>query len=166
MNYPARHRGLLAIGPPGAGKTRLAVAVVKHMLRAGASVQFGLARHWFREIRSTYRDNATKSEAEILDRLCGVDLLVIDDLNHEGTVTEHVLGALHEILDRRIGNYRMSMISTNLTAEQIAKVYDASIASRVASFVVVVLAGADRRRPSGATAETQQPLNAAGVEVK
>ena len=74
------------------------------------------------------------------------DVLLIDDLAHEGRVSEAGIGALHEVITIRNGNYLPTAISTNLTLEEIAQHYDASIASRLAAWLPVVLNGPDRRK--------------------
>lgn len=139
-------RGVLLTGRVGGGKTHLAAALVRRHVLAGVSVQFVLARDLFMLIRDTYRDNAERTELHVLREFSGIDLLVIDDLGKEGSITPQVLSVLHVILSKRIGHDLRTVITTNLSLREIGAEYDPAIESRLATFGVVVLDGADRRR--------------------
>mgnify|MGYP001608882149 CR=1 FL=1 len=138
--------GVLIMGMVGAGKTRLLVALCRHFLLQRQNVAYAMARTLFRRIRATYQEGARESEDQVIQDLVGVDFLAIDDLAHEGKVTEHVIGALHEILSMRHGNGKPSAITTNLTLEGIGNQYDAAIASRLGAWRRVVLVGKDWRK--------------------
>lgn len=153
-NFPADVRkraelaktGLLVLGPTGTGKTHLAAALVKQwLLDDRGKVQFTLARSLFRRIWATYREESRETEDGVLENLTSVDLLVIDDLSHEGRSTDAVISALHEILTIRNGNFRPTVVTTNLTLEEIGVQYRPSIASRLGSWPVLVMRGDDRR---------------------
>ena len=139
--------GLVITGPPGTGKTRLAVAILASLVtKATFAVEFYHARALMRRLWSVYRDDAKEREEDVLRDLCECPVLVIDDLGHEGRVSEAAIGALHEILSDRIGEFRTTIITTNCTEAQLAKVYDEAIASRLAAWDMLVLTGDDRRR--------------------
>lgn len=140
-----RGRGLLVQGPVGTGKTRFAAATLRCWLLAGRGAQFLLAGQVLRRIWATYRDESKESEDQVIESLCSVPLLVIDDLGREGRITEAVRRVFHEILSRRIDNYRPVVITTNLGPEEIGEVYDQAIRSRLSSLHQVVIRGADRR---------------------
>lgn len=139
--------GLFICGAEGRGKTYLAAAIARYAILAGCSVRFVMARRLLREIWETYRDGATASETEIIDRLTKVDLLVIDDLGpgREGRVSPATIGALHEILSERSDRRRPTVVTTNRSLDQIGDDYDKAIRSRMAAFECAVIRGADRR---------------------
>lgn len=139
------YRGLLATGAPGTGKTRLMVAICREYLLQGRRIEYTHARAFFRRLWNTYRDNAEESEQAVLESFGMADLLAIDDLGHEGKVSEAVVGALHEVISHRHGNYKATVITTNLSIDEIGRKYDESIASRLQAWLPVVLAGKDRR---------------------
>lgn len=144
----AMPHGLAIKGPVGTGKTHLAAAIARSMLTpARFSLEFLHARKLFRRLWECFGDDAKRPEQEAIDELTKCLVLVIDDLGHEGRVSEAVVGALHEILTIRNGEYRTTIVTTNLTLDEIAKAYDPSIASRIGGWAQIVLVGDDRRQP-------------------
>lgn len=140
--------GLLINGAYGRGKSHLAAAVTRYFVLRGIGARFSLARELLREIRATFGDDATETEGACIERLCRVPLLVIDDLGpgREGRGTEFVLGTLHEILSKRIGYQRPTVVTTNLTRAQVESEYGGAIASRLGRFETLTMTGVDRRR--------------------
>jgi DNA replication protein DnaC len=146
LEKPQQYQGLLVTGPTGVGKTRLLAALARHAILGDKRVCYCLARQLLRRIWNTYRDDAGETEEEVIADFSMCDLLVIDDLAHEGRVSEARLSALHEIISTRNGNYRPTAISTNLTLAEIAKHYDPALGSRLGAWLQVVLTGPDRRQ--------------------
>ena len=94
-------RGLWFHGDVGTGKTSLAMLIAQAADDAGRSVAVYSVPHLLAEIRSTYdRDSSGYSYLDLFDRLCTVDLLVLDDLGAEKT-TEWVLEQLYSIVNER-----------------------------------------------------------------
>ena len=57
-----------------------------------------------------------------------------------------MIGALYEVVARRHdAGGKATLVTTNLSLEQIATVYDASVASRMAEWELVVMVGKDHR---------------------
>lgn len=151
--------GLVINGKWGRGKTHLAAAVARNAIVAGESVVWGMSREILRRIRDTYNAGATETESKVIAHLCDAGLLVIDDLgpDREGRATEHVLGILHEVLSKRIGFGRPTVITTNLPTAGIEETYGGAIMSRLRLMRTVTLIGPDwRQLPNG-----QMPRNGA-----
>ncbi len=104
-------RGLWFMGPPGTGKTTLAMLISQAALRAGRSVAIYSLPRLLNEIRET--QHSDRSYIELLDRLTAVDLLHIDDLGAERT-TEWALEELYSIVNGRYEDERSIVITTNI----------------------------------------------------
>ena len=151
----ARTSCLLVNGPVGTGKSHLAAAVLSDVARRETLGQtaaprayepeharFMLARRLLTDLWHEGADGGSHA----MRVLGGLPWLVIDDLGHEGRVSEGSLGAFHELLSIRCGNFERTIVTTNLSLDEIAASYDPSIASRLGAWTQIVLTGPDRRR--------------------
>jgi DNA replication protein DnaC len=104
-------RGLWFMGPPGTGKTTLAMLVSQAALKTGRTVAIYSLPRLLNEIRDTHRSE--RSHTDLLNRLTGVDLLHIDDVGAERT-TDWVLEELYSIVNGRYEDERSIVITTNI----------------------------------------------------
>jgi DNA replication protein DnaC len=103
--------GLWFMGPPGTGKTTLAMLISKAASAAGRTVAIYSLPRLLNEIRDTHR--AERSHIDLLDRLTEVDLLHIDDVGAERS-TDWVLEELYSIVNARYEDRRSMVITTNI----------------------------------------------------
>lgn len=139
-----RHRlgeGFLFIlcGSRGGGKTQIATSLacdeierMKLFWKRYREIQWPLystARGLFLEIRATY-GNSDSDESQILRRFVEPHLLVIDETQERGN-TEWEDMALTDIIDKRYGMQRDTIIISNLTRAELPAALGPSIISRL-----------------------------------
>lgn len=133
-HYAARFRhteirNLFFHGAPGLGKTFLSACIAKEVSEQGFSVVYDTASNVFAQFEAQKFDR-NPDAADGTRRYLSCDLLLLDDLGTEMT-TPFVQSALYSLINTRLVEDRCTVISTNLSTEQIRQRYSAQAASRL-----------------------------------
>lgn len=142
-----RRRPMFITGPAGTGKTHLAVAYLREEIIAQGAEQckFLEAVELFLELRDSFRRDSPEDEERIIKTYTSKPFLVIDDLGAE-KVSDYVRQSLYFVINRRYGEELPTVVTSNLTLDQIAEVYGERLSSRIAGMgPELVLKGRDRR---------------------
>lgn len=125
-NYAQAPQGwLLFTGPHGCGKTHLAAAIAHYQLGQGTDVTFLTVPDLLDYLRMTFNPNAPVSFDQRFQMVRDAPLLVLDDLNLEGS--SWAKEKLFQILDYRY----VSRKPTVMTTSKILDDLDARIRSRL-----------------------------------
>jgi DNA replication protein DnaC len=108
--------GLLLMGPCGAGKTHLAVAVLIEVINSGkpGRTLFCNFQELIQEIQASFDSEGVPSKSEILRPLLEADLLVLDELGSQKPTT-FVQDILYYVINTRYNEERTTIFTTNYT---------------------------------------------------
>jgi DNA replication protein DnaC len=107
----SKGEGLVLSGLPGTGKSHLAAAVLQSIMPQHVGLYI-TCLSLIRAVRGTWRKDSEKSETEVLNTLCTVPLLVLDEIGVQyGTDGEQTI--LFDVLDRRYRDMMPTILLTN-----------------------------------------------------
>ena len=145
-NFDTEFANLLMHGDTGLGKTFLCNCIAKELLDSGKTVLYYTAAQMFKiveEIRFNRGENEDRSD--FLDMLVEVDLLIIDDLGTE-FCTVVTVSELFNCINTRLLDKKHTIISTNLSRDELTEQYSDRITSRfIGNYKMLRFFGTDIR---------------------
>ena len=147
-SFGKKPENLLLIGNTGTGKTHVSTSIAKALIESGYEVLYDSAQNIMTafeqdKFKSGYSQYEPKSS-----KFLECDLLIIDDLGTE-MITQFTVSCLYNLINTRLNKDLSTVISTNLSPEELSRKYDDRIYSRLFGPDTLVLhfVGPDRRLP-------------------
>lgn len=151
--YPdVKYRYILLSGGTGTGKTVLATAAAREMIRHGHSAVV-MSANAFNSLMLKCHTSPYSERDGITSDVMSAEMLVIDDLGTEPVYNNVTFEYLLLVLSERFSHRLPTVITTNLDADDFAKRYNERICSRLFDrrvSKVIEFSGDDLRRSAAA----------------
>ncbi|MBQ7229820.1 MAG: ATP-binding protein [Oscillospiraceae bacterium] len=144
FGFHSKAGNLLFSGNTGLGKTFLSACIARAVADQGYSVVYESAGKLFQTLEKA-RFEANDENRRAAAKYAECDLLIVDDLGTE-LPGQFVTAALYSLINDRLLECRPTIISTNLSEEELVRRYNPQIASRLrGSYKRVAFVGDDIR---------------------
>lgn len=131
-------------GKTGTGKTHLSVGLlIENGHTEPNYYRFINVPKLIMELHSDVK--ADRDYTERIQNLTNIKVLCLDDMGAEKT-TEYVRAVLYEIINERLMSGKQTIVTSNMSLDEIGANIDDRLASRLSSYHIIELTGADRRR--------------------
>ncbi len=123
LQWQAGDEGMLITGPTGRGKSRAMWALLRRLLaHEGRDVRVWRSFDFFRTMQEQINYGRDESRAWIKS-VARIPIIALDDWGQEAVTTakaDWCQATFFDLLDQRLGEGRPLIVTTNLTAQQIA----------------------------------------------
>ncbi len=143
--FSRKFENILLYGDTGVGKTFLSHCIAKELIDTAFSVVYFTAAQLFDVFAENTFGKREEQDSDIQEHIYDCDLLIIDDLGTE-LPNSFTVSQLFLCLNERILRQKATIISTNLTLEDIQSIYSERTFSRISSnYTILRLTGDDIR---------------------
>ena len=129
---------LLLMGKTGVGKTHISTAVAKNVIEAGYNVLYDSAQNIVSDFEADRFKSGYGPYEPKAEKYLECDLLIIDDLGTE-FINQFTISCLYNLINTRQNRALPTVVSTNLTTEELISKYEGRISSRLLGAGVTVL---------------------------
>lgn len=145
-SFKSDYHNMLFCGTVGTGKSFLSSCIAKELIEGGFCVIYFSSAAFFEKLSQITFDYRSKEELTVFyDDIYNCDLVIIDDLGTELT-NAFVASQLFSLLNERHMRKKSTLISTNLSLEELRDRYSDRIFSRITSnYGIYKLTGPDIR---------------------
>lgn len=154
QNFHETHENLLLYGNTGVGKTFLTHCIAKEALNHSFTVVYLTSLGLFDTLEKNKFDKDLSSieKSATVSYILDCDLLIIDDLGTELN-NSFTSSQLYQVIDMRLVRQKSTIISTNLSFDDLREQYSERIFSRItSSYSLLKLTGDDIRLKKAITA--------------
>lgn len=144
--FSTRAPSLFLFGRTGTGKTHISLSIAKEVSAMGYTAAYGSLLNYLRIIEKEHFGRSETPDADTLQTLINADLLVIDDLGSEFR-TSFYESVIYNIINSRINLGLPTIISSNLSVEELQNNYNDRVLSRLFSvYTMLMFVGEDIRQ--------------------
>lgn len=133
-------------GLTGTGKTHAMAAQIRKYVYEGYQCERINFDDFCVKVRSTFSKAAKQTEEEVVEPLKQADKLFIDDIGlRSKQETDFAYVTFYSLLNKRQERLLPTFISSNKTIDQLGQTFDARVASRLQTALIIEVKGKDRR---------------------
>ena len=144
-SFPKKGGNLLLVGTTGTGKTHISTAIAREIIPMGYDVIYDSIHNIVSDFESDKFRSGYSQQEQKSEKYLECDLLIIDDLGTEFT-NQFSISCIYNLLNTRANHGKSTIISTNLSPDELSSKYEGRIYSRlVGNSTVLLFEGKDRR---------------------
>lgn len=137
---------LFMYGATGLGKTHLSLAIAREAIEKGYGVIYGSTQNLLSRLEREHFSRIGEEKGVTEQMLLECDLLILDDLGAEFS-TSFTVASIYNIVNTRLNTGLPTIISTNLTPQELEAKYTQRITSRIiGNYCSLLFCGRDVRQ--------------------